>query len=59
LLVFTFAVSEHLQVLVQHIAGFYKMYFKQVPETISFGYQRNITSKKHVVLYMLKFSWQI
>jgi len=48
-----------MQVLVQHIAGFYKMYFKQVPETVSFGYQRNITSKKHVVLYMLKFSWQI
>jgi len=46
LLVFTFALSEHPQALVQHTAGFYTLYFKQVPETVSFGYQRHITSKK-------------
>jgi hypothetical protein len=31
------AAGKHTQVLVQHIAGFYAMYFNKVTKTVSFG----------------------
>jgi hypothetical protein len=37
LLVFTLAAGKHPQVLVQHIAGFYTLYFNKVTKTVSFG----------------------